>query len=258
VLENPRVERIFGLHVWPLAETGTIMSRAGTFLAAAGEVRIVVTGVGGHAATPHRTKDPVVTAAKIIGELQTIVSRETDPLAPAVISITTVHGGEAFNVIPEKVVLGGTIRALTLEHHAELSQRVAALATAIAAANGCAAVVDFPGSLYPATVNDAHAWDVAQAVWREAMPAGNVEESPPIMGGEDFSFYVQRVPGCFVGLGVRNPGIGATYMVHHPKFKADEAALPLGVAYHVAYAMRSLVELGGTAPAARAAGVSRS
>lgn len=244
-LDNPRVQRIFGLHVWPWTPTGSITSRPGTFLAAAGELEIKVTGMGGHAATPHLAIDPVTTAAKIILELQTVVSRETDPLNSAVISITRVHGGEAFNVIPPEVTVAGTIRALNMDDMEFLQTRVQEIAAGIAQANRCQAEVSFPGHTYPPTDNDAHCWQVAQKVASELLGKDNIFESPPMMGGEDFSYYVQQVPGCFVGLGIRNEDIGASYNVHHPLFMADEAALPLGAALHTAYAFESLQELSG-------------
>src|SRR5262249_53923474 len=112
-LEDPPAQRIFGLHVWPLLPTGSIGSRAGTFLAAAGALGITIIGRGGPAALPHLAVDPVATAAKVITELQTIVARELDPLDSGVVSITAIHGGEAFNVIPPSVHLLGTIRSLT-------------------------------------------------------------------------------------------------------------------------------------------------
>lgn len=242
-LDNPQVERIFGLHVWPFVETGMIASCTGTFLAATGNLKITVAGKGGHAAMPNLTIDPVVTSAKIITELQTIVSREQDPLRPAVISITMIHGGEAFNVIPPEIDLQGTIRALTIDELKVLQHRIREVATGVAEANRCTAAIDFPGHDYPATVNEAHCWEVAQDLWRSEFPEQSVVESPPIMGGEDFAYYTERVPGCFVGLGVRNEAIGATYYVHHPCFKADEDALPLGAALHVAFALKSLEEL---------------
>ena len=105
-------------------------------------------------------------------------------------------------------------------------------------------MVSFPGEDYPPTVNDEYLWKLSRDVWKTIKADGEIVESLPIMGGEDFSYYTQKVPGCFVGLGIRNPDIGATHMVHNPLFKVDEAALPLGVAYHVAFAFRSLGELG--------------
>lgn len=243
-LENPLVRRVFGIHVWPWTTTGSITARAGTFLAAAGRLHVKIRGFGGHAATPHRTVDPVVTAAKLIVELQTLISREWDPLNAAVLSITTLRGGEAYNVIPPEVEFGGTIRALTLDELHHLQTRIRQVSDHIAQANRCQAEVEFPGHYYPPTVNDAHCWSVVQEIGGELLGKNGVQQSPPMMGGEDFSYYVQRVPGCFVGLGVRNDSIGATYGVHHPCFKVDEDALPIGAALHVAFALRSLEELG--------------
>ncbi len=215
-LANPAVERIFGLHVWPFLPVGMVGARAGTFLAAAGILDITVTGRGGHAAMPQMTIDPVATAAKIVCELQTIVSREIDPLEAAVVSVTTIHGGEAMNVIPPSVRMGGTIRSLTLKGLKFLQERIRAIATAVAAANRCEATVDFPGHDYPATVNDAHAWKAMQGVARGLLGDTAVVELPPVMGGEDFAYYTEKIPGCFLALGTRNDAIGASYSVHHP------------------------------------------
>ncbi len=245
-LENPNVQRIFGLHVWPTLPTGAIGATSGVFLAPAGSLKIVVKGVGGHAAMPHHCVDPVATSAKIITELQTIVSREIDPLESAVVSITTVHGGDAYNVIPAEVELTGTLRALSLETLEHLQQRVQAIATSVATANRCEAAVSFPGHDYPPTVNDDHAWQVAQEIGGELLGLEQIVHLAPVMGGEDFAYYTQRVPGCFVALGVGNESKGATFGVHHPQFKVDEDALPLGVAMHTAFAFRSLSELSNT------------
>jgi len=115
VLQSPDVDEIFGLHVWPGATTGTVLGNAGVILAAMGSFEIVVTGKGGHGAMPHTTADPVACAAKIVVELQTIVSRETDPFEPAVVTVGSIHGGDAFNVIPETVRMTGTLRSLSFE-----------------------------------------------------------------------------------------------------------------------------------------------
>jgi IAA-amino acid hydrolase len=242
-LEAPPVQRVFGLHVWPFLTTGTIGAREGVFLASAGSVAITITGRGGHAAMPSYAIDPVTTAAKIIVELQTIVSRELDPLDAGVISICAVHGGEVYNVIPTEVKLLGTIRSLTTAGMKFLQERVQQIAEHVAKANRCTADVTFPGHDYPPTRNDGHCWDLAQEIGREFLGTDNVVELPPTMGGEDFAYYTEQVPGCFVGLGVRNESEGATYSVHHPRFKLDERALPIGSALHVAFALRSLAEL---------------
>jgi amidohydrolase len=243
-LEDPKVDRAFGMHVFAQIPTGAIASRAGTLLASAGCLEIVVEGRGGHAAMPHLTIDPVATAARIVCELQTIVARELDPTVPGVVSVTTVHGGDAFNVIPSAVTMTGTIRSLTSDGLKFLQERVRAIAEGTAAAHRCTARVSFPGLDYPATVNDAASWALAKQVGAELLGDRAVVEMPsPIMGGEDFSYVLERVPGCFVVLGVGNAAIGATESVHHPKFKADEAALPIGAAMHAAYALRALEEL---------------
>ena len=244
-LEAPEVERVFGLHVWPFLPTGVVGSRTGTFLAATSSLEIEVVGKGGHAAMPHLTIDPVVAAAKIICEVQTIISRELDPLESGVISVTAVHAGEAFNVIPPSVRMMGTLRSLTLAGLKHLQRRVAEVAESVGSANRCQVTVGFPGNDYPPTVNDAHCWNIAQYLGRELLGEDAVKELSPVMGGEDFAFYAQRVPGCFVALGIRNESQDAVQSVHHPKFKADENALPIGAALHVAFALRSLAELRG-------------
>ena len=212
-------------------------------MAAAGSLRIVVHGRGGHAAMPHKTIDPVATAAKIVVELQTIISRELDPLESGVISVTMMHGGEAYNVIPPEMEVQGTIRSLTLEGLHHLQARVKAVAEGIAQANQCDVDVSFPGNDYPPTLNDEKSWDAGRLAMEEILGDGKVLEMPPVMGGEDFAYYTQRVPGCFAFLGVRNPDIGATYSVHHPMFKVDEDALPYGSAIHVNCALKTLEEL---------------
>lgn len=239
-LESPKVDRIFGLHVWPFIPTGTVGGCAGTFMAAAGIVEIKIIGKGGHAAFPHLTNDPVATAAKLIIELQTIISREVDPLVPAVLTIAAIHGGDAFNVIPPEVHMVGTVRSLTTDGLHYLQERVREVATHVAAANRCEAEVTFPGNDYPPTVNDAECWKEAKSLGASLLGEQSVMELLPVMGGEDFAFYGPHARACFVALGIRNEAIGSTYSVHHPKFMMDEDALPIGSALHVAYALRYL------------------
>ncbi len=242
VLDSPKVERIFGLHVWPATRTGAIASRAGTFLAATGFMKIHVRGVGGHAAMPHLTVDPLSTSAKLVCELQTIISREVDPLESGVVSVTTFHAGDATNIIPQEVHLSGTMRSLTMKGLLFLQRRIREIATHVAAAHRCEVSVEFPGSNFPATVNNAHLWNLAKSIGTDFLGSESVQESPPIMGGEDFAFFAERIPGCFVGLGIRNEEVGSTWGLHHPRFKVDEAALPIGTALHVEFALRSLAE----------------
>jgi IAA-amino acid hydrolase len=242
-LNDPDVQRIFGIHVWPYLPAGAVGSRTGVFLAAAGMLEITVSGKGGHAAMPHTSFDPVTSAAKIVCELQTIVSREVDPLEPAVISVTTVHGGEAHNVIPQSVKMTGTVRSLSLPGLRFLQQRLREVAVQVAAANRCEAIVEYPGHDYPPVINDETCWGSARAMAGEMLGASAVLELPPVMGGEDFAFYTERIPGCFVVLGVKQEGDGPVYGVHHPLFTVNEGALPVGAALHASYALRSLAEL---------------
>lgn len=244
VLSDPPVDRIFGLHVWPDLPAGTVGARAGTLLAASGAMEITVVGTGGHAAAPHRAVDPVATAAKLVVELQTIVSRETDPFDPSVVSVTSIHGGEAFNVIPPEVRMTGTLRSLTGEGYRFLQERVREICTQVARANRCEARVVFPGPDYPPTLNDAGLWQEARSIAGAMLGPDAVHEIAPILAGEDFAFYCEHVPGCFVGLGVRNEREGAVHGVHHPEFRMDEAALPIGAALHAAFAIHSLTRAG--------------
>ena len=242
-LKNPDVERIFGLHVWPQMPSGQIGSREGTFLAATSSLNLTVKGVGGHAAVPQLTKDPVLTSARIITNLQSIVSRELDPLDSGVVSITVINGGNASNVIPSDVIVKGTLRSLTMDGLRELQKRVKEIAEGIAQTHGCEAIVEYVGNDYPPTVNDSDMWKFAKGIGIELLGNENVSDLDAVMGGEDFAYYTEKVKGCFVVLGMNNPDIDATYSVHHPMFKADEDALHIGTALHTIFALKSLEEL---------------
>ena len=244
VLLEPKVQQIFALHVAGTIPVGTLASKEGTLLAATSSIKIIVKGKGGHAAAPHHTNDPVVTGSKIVVELQTLVSRELSPLEPGVISITMANAGSAFNVIPSTMELQGTIRSLTVEGVLKLQTRVKEVAQSIAEANRCEAEVSFPGNDYPPTINDAECWELGKSAATEILGEENLIEMPdPIMGGEDFAYYTEEIPGCFSFLGVGNPDIDAVYDVHHPMFKVDEEALSLGTAIHVNTALKALENL---------------
>ena len=244
VLLDPKVQQIFALHVAGTIPVGTLASKEGTLLAATSSIKILVKGKGGHAAAPHHTNDPVVTGSKIVVELQTLVSRELNPLEPGVISITMANAGSAYNVIPSTMELQGTIRSLTIEGVSNLQTRVKEVAQSIAKANRCEAEVSFPGNDYPPTINDAGCWQLGKSAAKEILGEENLIEMPdPIMGGEDFAYYTEEVPGCFSFLGVGNPDIDAVYDVHHPMFKVDEKALSLGTAIHVNTAIKALENL---------------
>ena len=240
VLSAPDVEQIFGLHVWPDATTGTVLTNPGIMLAAAGAFDITVQGKGGHGAMPHTAIDPVACAAKIVVELQTIVSREMNPFDPTVVTVGSIHGGNAMNVIPEEVRMTGTFRSLTSEGLARVKNRIAEIASGVAAANRCTASVSSLMPDYPPTINDEAAWAIACRAAEGLVGGGNVRRMDPIMGGEDFAFYQQRIPGCFACIGVSRADWQIRHGVHHPKFVVDETALPIGAALHVAMALESL------------------
>lgn len=243
-LDAPRPQRVFGLHVWPLLPTGCVGSRIGTFLAAAASFEVTVEGSGGHAAMPHLAIDPVIGAAKIACELQTIVSRDVDPLDAVVVSVTAIRAGDAFNVIPGDARIQGTLRSLTATGLEFLKQRVRDIASHVAAANRCTARIEFPGCDYPPTLNDATCWTTFHQVAGAMVGEQNVLEMAPIMGAEDFGYYTETVPGCFAMVGIRNEAEGAVHGVHSPQFKVDENAFSLGASLHVAFALQSLSELG--------------
>lgn len=246
-LKNPDVQRIFGIHVWPMkgATTGTICGRKGGLLAAVGSFRMRVRGLGGHGAFPHTVQDPILAAAHIVTALQSIVSRECDPVKPSVISVTSISGGNTYNVIPDEVEMRGTIRSLELSGIDTLRQSVLRVATSVAQGMRCTVSLENIDNEteYPPTVNDEHCWELAKRVAREYVGDQQVVEIDPVMGAEDFSFYTTHAKGCFIALGIYNPDIGATAMVHNSKFKVDESALHLGTAMHVGFALKSLEEL---------------
>ena len=240
VMANPKVQKVFGIHVWPMLPTGMLTGRPGPFLASTCSFDMTIKGLGGHAAMPHLTVDPVVTSAKIILEAQTLASREQDPLEACVISFTTVNGGSVYNVIPESVKLSGTIRSLSSSNKDHLKKRLAEIAEGIAKINRCEATVEFSGIDYPATSNDPELWEEVFAMGERFVGPGKFPLCPPMMGGEDFAFYGDYAPTCFVALGSRNEAEGCTFGLHHPKFKADESVFRMGAALHVAFAIENV------------------
>ncbi|MDC0949135.1 amidohydrolase [Gammaproteobacteria bacterium] len=242
-LNNPDVQRMFGLHVWPYIDSGTIGSKAGVFLAAAGEFDMTVRGVGGHGAMPDLSVDPIPVAAKIINDLQTLVSREWDPLDSAVVSVCAINAGHAHNVIPETVQMLGTVRAMSLEGLQRLQQRVREIAELTASAHRCTAEISAHAAPYPPTINDAALWQRTQERAGAMLGSNGVLELKTTMGAEDFAFYANEVPSMFVGLGCRNESIGAIYGVHHPRFKMDESVLAIGTALHVDFVLDNLQQL---------------
>ncbi|OEL28928.1 IAA-amino acid hydrolase ILR1-like 4 [Dichanthelium oligosanthes] len=213
------VQAIFGLHVDTALPVGTVGSRPGPFLAGSARFTATITGKGGHAAEPQLVVDPIVAASSAVISLQQLVAREIDPLQGAVVSVTFIKGGEAFNVTPESVTLGGTFRSMTTEGLSYLMKRIREVIEGQAAVSRCTAVVDFMEEKhkpYPATVNDeamyAHAKSVAESMLGEA----NVRLLPQFMVAEDFGFYAEKITAAFFDVGVSNADMGEIHHVHSP------------------------------------------
>ncbi|XP_066396933.1 IAA-amino acid hydrolase ILR1-like 7 [Miscanthus floridulus] len=239
------VSAIFGLHVDPGLPVGTVSSRPGPFLAASGRFLVTITGKGGHAAGPQNAVDPIVAASSAIVSLQMLVAREIDPLQSAVVSVTFMKGGDAHNVIPEKVSFGGTFRSLTTEGFSYLMKRIKEIIEAHATVHRCTAVIDFMQEElrpYPATVNDEGMYHHARQVAATMLGQDNVRVGAQLMGAEDFSFYAQKFAGAFFFIGVRNTSMEATHPLHSPYFVIDEDVLPVGAAFHAAVAMEYLIK----------------
>lgn len=230
------VEAIFGLHVQPLLPTGIISSRPGAFNAVAGIFRALIEGKGGHGAVPHLTADPIVATSMIIVSLQQLVSRETNPLESQVISVTSVHGGSTFHIIPQSVEIQGTYRTFSQDSGEKLRLRIREVMENQAAVLGCRASVSFDGVLYPALHNVPKMYEHIRTVGNLMLGESNVLVSEPSMGGEDFSFYLDKVPGAMLFFGVGNASAKDIFTLHSPYFQVDENSLPLGAALNAAMA----------------------
>jgi amidohydrolase len=224
VLEG--VDRVLGLHVWAGLETGRIAVRPGPMWASADLFELTVTGKGGHGAMPHLTVDAVVVAAQVISALQTLVSRETAPTEPAVLTLGSVHGGSAANVVAGEVRIQGTLRAFNPALRERLLKRIAELARGIASSmGGSAGFTNLSGA--PPVVNDAAMADMVAAAAREVVGEENVTPFEPLMVGEDFAYFLEQRPGCFFLLGGA-PEDGPR--VHHTAdFAVDERCLLIGL-----------------------------
>ncbi|GIL52966.1 hypothetical protein Vafri_8697, partial [Volvox africanus] len=236
-------EAAFAMHVMPHLPSGSVHTRPGTIMAGALSFRVTVTGRGGHAAMPHLNVDPVVAAAGLISSLQTVVSRETSPLGSGVLSITMLRAGDAYNVIPDEVMFGGTIRGLTHEHLMFMKQRLEEMAPTVAAAYGCNATVDWrlaEQPYYPPTVNDERMASFALQTAASLLGEEQSQVAEPLMTGEDFAFFCRKVPCALLFLGIRNESAGAVHALHSPKFTMDESVLHKGAALHATLAVEYL------------------
>jgi hippurate hydrolase len=227
MLDRWNIQEVYGLHNMPGIPTGQFAIRPGPLMASSDEFEITVTGVGGHAATPHLAVDPNVAAAHIILGLQSITSRNVDPLASAVVSVCALHSDiDTHNIIPQVTRMTGTVRALDARIRAQVEARVKKIAIATAEAYECVAHVDYVID-YPVTVNHAEHTEYAAAAAR-AVAGVVITDTPPIMAAEDFSYMLNERPGAYILL-----GNGDGPMVHHPQYQFDDAAIPAGCSWFV-------------------------
>jgi amidohydrolase len=224
------VESVYGLHNMPGFPAGQFATRPGPVMAAADEFNILVHGTGGHAAFPHKATDSILAGAQLVTALQSIVSRSTDPLDNAVVSVTMFHGGEVNNVIPDHAKLSGSVRTFKREVQDRIIADMERIASRTAEAFNTTAELDYRRG-YPPTVNTGRETEFACAVARQ-ISTSVIPDMPPMMGAEDFSFMLQARPGCFMFIG-NGEGEAGGCMVHNPNYDFNDAILPIGVRYWV-------------------------
>jgi len=226
VLEDPKVDAAVGLHLWSHLPVGTVGVSPGPFMAAADSFTIKIRGCGGHAAAPQQCVDPVVTAAHLILALQTISSRNVDPFKPVAVSITRVRGGEANNVIPAEVELGGTMRTFEEELRTQVRTRIVDLVDGVCKSFGAEGEFVFDEG-YPPLVNDPGMTQLVRGVCEQMNLT--LRDDQRTLGGEDMAYFLREVPGCYFFLGAGNSNTGCDFAHHHPRFDVDEEAFGLGV-----------------------------
>ncbi|MEH1837378.1 MAG: M20 family metallopeptidase [Nostoc sp.] len=229
VLKNPDVEAIIGLHLWNNLPLGTVGVRAGALMAAVESFNCTILGKGGHGALPHQTVDSVVVAAQIVNALQTIVARNVNPIDSAVVTVGELHAGTKGNVIADTARMSATVRYFNPSLKGFFNQRVEQIIAGICQIHGANYDLEY-WSLYPPVINDIKMAELVRTVAEEVVetPLGIVPECQT-MAGEDMSFFLQEVPGCYFFLGSANPEKDLAYPHHHPRFDFDEAALGMGV-----------------------------
>lgn len=238
LFERFPVEAVFGMHNWPGLPEGQFAVRPGPMMASSDHVEIIVSGKGGHAAMPHLGIDPIVIGAQIVTALQSIVSRNVDPMEGAVVTITQFHAGDAWNVIPPEVVLRGTARAFSPHVRDLVEFRIAEVVNGICAAHGATAEIRYERH-YPPTINSPAETERAAEVLKELVGEQNLRRDLlPSMGAEDFSFMLQRCKGSYVWIGNGDGGEG----LHHPNYDFNDGILPLGASYWARLVERELGE----------------
>lgn len=225
-------DAVFGLHITTQDKAGQITIKKGEAMAAPDEFSVTVIGTGTHASAPHTGHDPIIAATSIIQAFQAIISRQISPLDSAVISVCTIHGGSAFNIIPDQITFGGTIRTLRQDVRESIFEKLELTAKSIAAMYHCEAKVDIVEA-YPPLINDPEMSDFVMDIAQQIVGDKATWATIPSMGGEDFAYYLERKPGAYFWLGGRNPKQDTIYYNHNPKFDVDESSFLIGLAMHI-------------------------
>ena len=229
VLENPEVDMIFGLHGWPSIKVGEITTCKGAMMANADEFEIIIHGRGGHAALPQKCIDPIVTASQVVLALQSIASRNIAPGDPIVVTVAKIHGGTAFNIIPDTVTLLGTVRTLSSKTQQKVFDHIHTIATHIAESMGARAEVRLTRG-YPVLSNAPEAVDYLESVFNNMdSPVTQVQSVFPQLVGEDFSYFALKKPSCFFGLGLMPENADSFPQLHQANFDFNDEALPIGM-----------------------------
>lgn len=230
ILLNPRPDFALGLHLWNEKPLGWLGVASGPVMAGADEFKIVIKGRGGHGAVPHATLDPMLAAAHVVTALQSIVSRNIAPVQTAVVSVTSIHGGTAFNVIPQDVTMQGTIRSFELSVRRKVLERFEEIVNGVTIAMGCQAEITIT-QVTPAMINDSRVAARVQDSARRVLSGSQLDTASYLtMGAEDMAFVLERVPGCYFFVGSANREKGLDYGHHHPRFDVDENAMPRAAA----------------------------
>jgi amidohydrolase len=229
ILEKYNIDGCFALHVWNHVDLGKVGVVSGTMMASVDEFSIKVIGVSGHGAMPQHTVDPILVSAHIITCLQTIVSRNTDPLEPIVVTVGSIHSGNAFNVIPEFAIMTGTVRTYSKKVYEETPAKLKKLVEGIAESFGAKVEIEYKRVDKP-TINDPKMAEVVRAASEKILGENSItEEEVRTMGGEDFSAFLMRVPGCYFFVGSRNYEKGFIHPHHSSKFDFDEDSMGIGL-----------------------------
>lgn len=222
------VDEIIGLHLFSMIPTGKIQVGYGPFTANSDVFDIEIIGKGGHSSQPHETVDPIAIGAQVINNIQHVMARNIDPLEKAVVSVTEFHGGTAKNIIPDTIKIGGSVRSFSQDVRVKIAEQIEQIVKGLTAAHGATYQYDFVYG-YSSVYNDEAVTEKVEKLIESEFGSDYILKLPPFMGGEDFSAFLQKAPGCFIGIGAADTQAETHYPHHHPRFDIDEKALGIGL-----------------------------